>query len=155
MKKVLIDMVKLRDYANRGYDGIWVNGESLEKLCTIREEATFRFTCRRCKDAPCVDVCPAEALEKDADGRISRNVNLCVRCKSCISICPFGTLMADLFDKKDPSLIYSLNDDSELDLFIKTSPGDTVFPYEGEEDPSLNIFKLNERIMIRDYTWKS
>ena len=37
-------------------------------LKTIRELATFRFTCRKCEDAPCINVCPADALEKDENG---------------------------------------------------------------------------------------
>ena len=71
-RKVLIDMVKLRsamiENSNQElpeayyYPSLNING-----LKTIRELAAFRFTCRKCEDAPCINVCPADALEKDEE----------------------------------------------------------------------------------------
>ena len=86
--KILIDMIKLRSAMVENsaltlpdayfYPSLNVNG-----LKTIRELAVFRFTCRKCEDAPCISVCPSDALEKDEDGIIIRHTNLCVSCKSC------------------------------------------------------------------------
>jgi Fe-S-cluster-containing hydrogenase component 2 len=155
MKKILIDLVKLRDYQSCEEDAVYHSPEFAGGLLSLREEATFALTCRKCKDSPCIAVCPSGALEKNGDGRLSRNVNLCVRCKSCVTICPFGTIMPDLFDKKTPSKFYNLNDNRELDLFLKACPKDSVMLYEGDEDPSKHIFKLNEKVMIREYTWNT
>ncbi|MCI0523200.1 MAG: 4Fe-4S binding protein, partial [Bacteroidales bacterium] len=96
--KVLIDMIKLRAAMTQDPslvlpEALCYSSANTNGLKTIRELATFRFTCRRCEDAPCIAVCPADALEKDSDGVIMRHTNLCVSCKSCVTICPFGTMM--------------------------------------------------------------
>ena len=62
--KILIDMLKLRDYQECKPDGILRDPELNNEFKTIRELATFLFTCRKCSEAPCINVCPAEALEK-------------------------------------------------------------------------------------------
>ena len=120
-------------------------------LKTIRELALFRFTCRRCEDAPCISVCPAEALEKDDEGIISRYTNLCISCKSCVTICPFGTIMTDFFKHhRNKDLFYDLTDDGEFRKFVKACPEGTVSITGRDESPEENIYKLNDMVLVRD-----
>ena len=109
-KKILIDLVKMRDYPDHQSEGIYKDPGLTREFKSIRELATFLFTCRQCQDAPCITVCPSEALEKGEEGRITRSLQLCVRCKSCVVICPFGTLMDDIFQMKDRKYFYDLSD---------------------------------------------
>jgi len=52
--------------------------------------------CQQCMDAPCVKICPREALSRDEEfGRVNLDYNLCIGCKSCILICPFGAMKFD------------------------------------------------------------
>jgi Fe-S-cluster-containing hydrogenase component 2 len=160
-KKILIDMNKLRSAMIENpdvavpdayfYPSVITNG-----LKTIRELAIFRFTCRRCEDAPCINVCPVEALEKDGDGVVVRYTNLCVSCKSCVTICPFGTMMTDFFKHhRDKELLYDLNDEKELEKFINACPGRAAtITYEGESAEK-NIYALNEKVLIKDYLYTS
>jgi Fe-S-cluster-containing hydrogenase component 2 len=157
--KVLLDMIKLR--------AAMVQNPSLElpeALCyisantnglkTIRELATFRFTCRRCEDAPCIAVCPADALEKDSDGVIMRHTNLCVSCKSCVTICPFGTMMTDFFrHHRNKDLFYDLCDNEEARRFVEACPPGTARLTDEKEKPDGHIYQLNERVLIRDYIY--
>jgi Fe-S-cluster-containing hydrogenase component 2 len=152
-KKILIDMVKLRDYQECVPEGFYKDPDFNMEFKSIRELATFLFTCRKCKEAPCISVCPAEALEKSENGWVTRSVYLCVRCKSCIAICPFGTLMDDLFRKKDRKYFFDLTDERELEQFVKDSPEQTISFYDGEEDPDHHIYKLTDMIMVKDYVW--
>jgi Fe-S-cluster-containing hydrogenase component 2 len=123
-------------------------------LKTIRELATFRFTCRKCEDAPCICVCPADALEKDKEGIITRYTNLCVSCKSCVTICPFGTMMTDFFSHhRNKDLLYDLKDEEDAEQFIKDSPQGTVTLTDGDESPESNIYRLNEKVLIKDYLY--
>lgn len=123
-------------------------------LKTIRELATFRFTCRRCEDAPCIGVCPAEALEKDPEGLIMRHTNLCVSCKSCVTICPFGTMMTDFFKHhRNKDLLYDLCDDVQAAKFVAACPPGTAILTDGEEKPGEHIFKLNDKVLIREYIY--
>lgn len=152
-KKILIDMVKLRDYQECKSDGILKDPEFNTDFKSIRELATFLITCRKCKEAPCISVCPSEALEKSENEIVVRAINLCVRCKSCIAICPFGTLMDDLFEKKDRTNFFDLSDEGELDRFVEASPDQTISFYEGEEDPDHHIYQLTDSILVKDYLW--
>ena len=49
--------------------------------------------CRQCNPAPCVDVCPEEALTKSPEtGAVLVNRDVCIQCESCVSACPFGAI---------------------------------------------------------------
>lgn len=49
--------------------------------------------CRHCEDAPCVTVCPTKALEKQGvEGPVLVREELCIGCKWCILVCPFGVI---------------------------------------------------------------
>lgn len=128
--------------------------QNVNGLKSIRELAIFKFTCRKCEDAPCISVCPADAIEKDQDGVIVRHTNLCVSCKSCVTICPFGTMMTDFFKHhRNRDLFYDLKDEKELELFIKACPAGTVTITDHDESTEANIYKLNEKVLIRDYLY--
>lgn len=157
---VLIDLIKLRSVMAEEPDtilpdAIFYTSPNSNGLKTIRELAVFRFTCRKCEEAPCIDVCPAEALEKDHEGIIERHTNLCVACKSCVAICPFGTMMTDFFrHHRNKDILYDLNDQKNIDEFIKACPEGTVMISDGEEAPGKNIYRLNEKVLIKDYRYK-
>lgn len=160
-QKILIDLEKLRSPAGKSCDesppeGLFGPSLNSEGLKSIREMAVFQFTCRKCTDAPCIEVCPADALEKNEEGVISRSTNLCISCKSCVVTCPFGTMMTDFFDyHRDKDNFYDLTDQQELDLFIKNSPEGAVQLVEMEEHPEHNIFRLNEHILVKEQVWKT
>ena len=157
--KILIDMIKLRKamIENSGLvlpDAFFYPSPNMNGLKSIRELATFRYTCRKCEDAPCIAVCPADALEKDGEGIIARYTNLCVSCKSCVTICPFGTMMTDFFKHhRNRDLFYDLKDEKELEKFISACPTGTVTLTDEEESPVGNIFSLNEKVLIKDYLY--
>jgi Fe-S-cluster-containing hydrogenase component 2 len=160
-KSILIDMIKLRAAMLENpdlllpeavyYPSLNTNGQK-----TIRELATFRFTCRKCEDAPCIAVCPAEALEKDEEGLITRHTNLCISCKSCVTICPFGTMMTDFFrHHRNKDLFYDIKDKRELEKFIKSCPEGTVSVVQADEEPSEHIYRLNDYILIKEYLYNT
>jgi Fe-S-cluster-containing hydrogenase component 2 len=158
-KKILIDMIKLRssmveDSTMTLPEAFYYPSVNINGLKTIRELATFRFTCRKCEDAPCITVCPAEALEKDGEGIISRYTNLCISCKSCVTICPFGTMMTDFFKhQRNRGLLYDLTDEKDVEKFIMACPAGTATLTDSEESPEANIYSLNEKVLIKDYLY--
>jgi Fe-S-cluster-containing hydrogenase component 2 len=158
-QKILIDMIKLRAAmaANPSYplpEACFYPSANKNGLKTIRELAVFRYTCRKCEDAPCIGVCPAEALEKDDEGLITRYTNLCVSCKSCVTICPFGTMMTDFFrHHRNKDLFYDLMDENNLEKFIKACPEGTVSLTDGNESPGEHIYALNEKVLVKEYLY--
>jgi len=49
--------------------------------------------CRHCEDAPCIMVCPTEAVHRTGDrGPVLIDEKRCIGCKMCLVVCPFGVI---------------------------------------------------------------
>lgn len=46
--------------------------------------------CLQCDDAACVKVCPVKAITKSSTGAMVIDQNRCIKCKMCVTACPFG-----------------------------------------------------------------
>ncbi|MDI6642027.1 MAG: 4Fe-4S binding protein [Elusimicrobiota bacterium] len=75
--------------------------EQISDLLTIYNlPITLPLQCRHCEDAPCVKICPTKALEKiDPDSPVTIKNELCIGCKWCILVCPFGVIKLNLQGK--------------------------------------------------------
>ena len=90
-----------------------------EYICSLEKEKTFNpiksriravrlnplsvlaVTCRACKDAPCVAVCPRDALKQSVEnGTIVVEDNKCDGCGWCIQTCQYGAITIHPESKK-------------------------------------------------------
>ncbi|MFO7815657.1 MAG: TIGR04076 family protein [Halanaerobiales bacterium] len=64
------------------------------------------YVCRQCGNAPCVKVCPVDALSRDKEtNAILVNQDKCIGCKKCEKACPFDAIT---FNKNKIPLICDL-----------------------------------------------
>jgi formate dehydrogenase iron-sulfur subunit len=64
------------------------------RVVTINEgepgETNVAVPCMHCSKAPCVAVCPVDALYHRPDGIVALNKETCIGCGYCLYACPFG-----------------------------------------------------------------
>jgi carbon-monoxide dehydrogenase iron sulfur subunit len=52
--------------------------------------------CRQCQSAPCVAICPTDALKRaDANSPVILDHEACIGCMWCVMVCPFGVITMD------------------------------------------------------------
>lgn len=98
------------------------------RLTLVRTQTkTAPILCRHCDDAPCKQVCPVNAISFQGDS-VYLNETLCIGCKLCGLVCPFGAIT--------PSGSRPLNIPARYDHFVAeeelrdvpgSSPGDHPF----------------------------
>ena len=65
---------------------------------------TFPNRCRHCDPAPCMQVCPTEALVRDAaTGSVLVRYDRCIGCAVCAMACPFGIIRFNSVHQLDTS----------------------------------------------------
>ncbi len=58
------------------------------------------MTCVHCRDAWCMEVCPAGAISRNAStDAVEIDASRCIGCKMCMLACPFGTMHFDSENK--------------------------------------------------------
>jgi anaerobic carbon-monoxide dehydrogenase iron sulfur subunit len=73
-----------------------VSNPERSRIRVIKWEAEGVYvpmTCQQCEDAPCVNACPAKALARNQElGRVEIDYDVCIGCRTCVSVCPFGAM---------------------------------------------------------------
>ena len=84
------------------HDGI--SNPTRSRIRVIKWEAEGLYipmSCQQCQDAPCMNVCPVKAITRDEElGRVSVDYDVCIGCRSCVGVCPFGAMSFNSKDKQ-------------------------------------------------------
>ena len=157
-KKLLIDLAKFRATENGKVnfgECVYDFHPQNQGIKALIELAMLKLTCRRCEDAPCILVCPETALEKDENGMLVRHSNLCVACKSCVSVCPFGTIMNEVFSAhKSICDLCEFTDETKTLKCIETAPEGALQFVDFDENEAENIYKLNNKVLVKELLWE-
>jgi len=66
-----------------------------QRMVTVEAAGEYGvpMQCRHCEDAPCITVCPTTAIHRHgAEDPVLINPELCIGCKFCLMVCPFGVI---------------------------------------------------------------
>ncbi len=85
---------------------------------TRTKTGTMPNQCRQCDDGPCATVCPVGAL-RFGEENIEVYEELCIGCKLCTLVCPFGAISANA--EAMPSINYAL--EPKYNLGIESEQG--------------------------------
>lgn len=81
-----------------------VSNPSKSRINIIKWEAEGLYipmSCQQCEDAPCMTICPVKAISRDqALDYVKIDYNVCIGCRSCVAVCPFGAMGFNVKDKK-------------------------------------------------------
>ena len=84
------------------HDGISNPARSRIKVMKWEAEGLYiPMSCQQCQDAPCMNVCPVKAISRDEElGRVFVDYDVCIGCRSCVAVCPFGAMNFNIKDKQ-------------------------------------------------------
>ena len=84
------------------HDGISNPIRSRIKVMKWEHEGLYiPVSCQQCQEAPCLSACPGGAISRNEDlARVEVDYNLCIGCRTCVSVCPFGAMGFNHIDKK-------------------------------------------------------
>ena len=84
------------------HDGISNPMRSRIKVMKWEMEGLYiPISCQQCQDAPCLNVCPVKAISLDEEmSRVMVDYDVCIGCRSCVAVCPFGAMNFNVIDKK-------------------------------------------------------
>jgi Fe-S-cluster-containing dehydrogenase component len=69
----------------------WVKYVEKGKFPQVRRHFTV-LRCNHCDAAPCVEICPVNALHKRPDAIVDLDRDLCIGCRACMQACPYDAL---------------------------------------------------------------
>ncbi len=84
------------------HDGVSNPARSRIKVMKWEAEGLYvPMSCQQCQDAPCMNVCPMKAISRNNEtGVVSVDYDVCIGCRSCTLVCPFGAMNYNPIDKK-------------------------------------------------------
>lgn len=94
----------------------------LEVIKTNKVSAPIQ--CRHCEDAPCLNVCPNNAISK-LNNVIKIEEEKCVGCKTCMLACPIGAIDFAVIDSFNKDKLYCVEKmvANKCDLCISSPDG--------------------------------
>jgi carbon-monoxide dehydrogenase iron sulfur subunit len=130
--------------------------ERIKVNCSPNLEISIPVTCRHCENAPCVSVCPQQAITRDETGTfLSFSPERCINCWSCSIVCPrflplyqlilvmgcWTTSMASnreaISKQKEAGVKCDLCEGREKPACVEACPTQAIILYEIKDVPGL------------------
>ena len=122
----------------------------------LREIGEFAATCRHCEEAPCVNACPTDALEKQENGVVKRYNLRCVACKTCCFACPFGTILPEVIPYAVSRCDFCIDrlEEGEVPVCVGGCEKDAIQFGDFEPDFKAHRFLVGEHLVVHTVPWK-
>jgi Fe-S-cluster-containing dehydrogenase component len=156
MKRLFIDLEKLYSSEAPTAGCSYYYHPQNSGITRLREMGQFLHICRKCEEAPCINACTKEALERQEDGTLKRYTMRCISCKSCSLACPFGAIPIETV----PYIVSQCDAcidrcDKEEPICVKTCSIKGAVRFidikESEED---DVFLIGKNIAVHAKPWK-
>jgi len=84
------------------HDGVSNPTRSRIKVMKWEMEGLYiPMSCQQCQDAPCESGCPVGAISRNESlNRVEVDHEVCIGCRTCVSVCPFGGMTFNAIDRK-------------------------------------------------------
>ena len=84
------------------HDGISNPARSRIKVMKWEADGLYiPMSSQQSQDAPGKNVCPVKAISRDEEpGRVFVDYDVCIGCRSCVGVCPFGAMSFNIKDKQ-------------------------------------------------------
>ena len=108
--------------------------------------------CNHCTDAPCVEICPVEALYTREDGIVDFDNNRCIGCKSCMQACPYDALYIDPDNKTAAKCNYCAHrvDVGRAPACVEVCPEHAIIAGDMENpETEISMLLSREQVMVR------
>ena len=122
-------------------------------IASLREYATFATICRHCEEAPCVNSCYHNALERAEDGHLKRYKMRCTSCRSCTIACPFGIIFQDFIPYLDSKCDYCVGMNKEIPKCVSTCPEKAIMVMEVQEDLEKDVWFVGDNLAVHSRKW--
>ncbi len=84
------------------HDGVSNPARSRIRVVKWESEGLYiPMACQQCQDAPCMQGCPVGAITHNWEqNRVEVDYGLCIGCRTCVAVCPFGAMHFNTIDRK-------------------------------------------------------
>lgn len=126
----------------------WMNLKTYERGQVPKVKVTYiPLFCQHCDNAPCMKVCPEDALYKREDGLVAIDQEKCTGCGLCEEACPYDVIYMnkELNVAQKCTGCAHLVDNGEIPRCADICPRDAIF-FGDEDDPRL--LKMKEKAGI-------
>lgn len=110
--------------------------------------------CNQCTDAPCVTICPVNALVKRPDGIVDLDREACIGCRACMQACPYDAiyLNEDLKAVEKCHFCAHRIDNGLEPACVTVCPVGAIIPgdFDDPESPVSKFVKEKETVVRRE-----
>ncbi len=154
MKRLFIDLDKCVECQECTVSCSYFYHPQNEGVSSLLEYATFSTICRHCEEAPCVNSCYHDALERQPDGHLKRYLMRCTSCKSCTVACPFGVIVPEFIPYLSSRCDYCIGCyDKELPKCVSSCTHAAIEFKEVAEDAQNFIFFVGDKLAVKSRKW--